>query len=43
MGEVGFLVNLVVLLVVCLGGSVLKVDISGAAKKKGQLQVFSLK
>ena len=40
MGKVGSLVNLTALLVGCLGGSVLNVDIDEAAKKKIPLQVL---
>ena len=35
MGKVGCLVIMVALLVGCLGGSVLKVDLNGTVKKKG--------
>ena len=39
-GKVGFLVYLLALLVSCLGGSVLKVDLDGVVKKKSQPQVL---
>ena len=39
-GKLGCIVYLAVLLVSCLGDSVLKVDLAGAVKKKGQLQVL---
>ena len=43
MGKSGFIVNLEALHVGFLGGSVLKVDISGAANKKERLQVLDCK
>ena len=42
MGKVGCLVNLTTLLVGFLGGSVLKVDITGAVKKKRATSGFGL-
>ena len=42
MGKVGSLVNLTALLVGCLGGSVLNVDIDEAAKKKNTTPGFGL-
>ena len=42
-GKVGCIVYLVVLLVSCLGGSVLKVDLVGAVKKKRATSGFGLK
>ena len=42
-GKVGCLIYLEALLVCCLGGSFPKVDLSGAVKKKGQLQVLDFK
>ena len=43
MGNVGCILHKVALLVGCLGDLVLKVDIDGAVKKKGQLQVLDYK
>ena len=43
LGKVGCLVNLVALLVGFIGGSVMKVDISGAVKNKSMTSGFGLK
>ena len=42
-GKVSCLINMEALLVGFLGGSVLKVDLSGVVNKKGQLQVLDCK
>ena len=39
-GKVGCIVYLVALLLGCMGGSVLNVDITGSVKKKGRPQVL---
>ena len=41
--NVGYLVNIMALLIGFLGCSVLKVDISGVVKKKGRLQILDCK
>ena len=43
MGKVGYLVNIAAIIVGFLGVSVMKVDIAGAVKKKGRLQVLDCK
>ena len=43
MGDVGCLVNMAARLVGCLEGTVPKVDVAGAVKKKGRLQVLDYK
>ena len=43
MGKVGCIVYLVALLLGCMGGSVLNVDITGSVKKKGRPQVLDWK
>ena len=42
-GKVGFLVNLESIIVGCLVGSFMKVDIDGVVNKKWQLQVLDCK
>ena len=43
MRKVGCLLNLEALFVDFMGGSIMKVDIAGVVKKRGQLQVFDYK